>query len=353
MTLLSRWRTRIRDCRHALRRRIEPWFGPPRPGSAAYARRQREEIEHYGAHFLSDTPESAASRVSLLQPVPPVWEEVMARSAEYLRARTGDDIPGHLTRLLRRAPGQRLLSLGSGPGGVELVLAREAPEAEYVCLDLNPDLLTLGARSAEAEGLPVRFAECDLNTIDLAGNDFDLVLCHASLHHVVELERLMDQIRRTLRADGKLVVVDVVTRDGGRMAPSTAKVADAIFRTLPARYRLNHTAYSDKRLDTALWQADTRATGMECIRSGDVLPLLRKQFREELFAGYLSLARRFFESMYGPNFDLTRQPDRAIFDWVWELDCHYLATGELPPESFFGIYSAAPPLRVPEAVRYD
>jgi hypothetical protein len=32
--------------------------------------------------------------------------------------------------------------------------------------------------------------------------------------------------------------------------------------------------------------------------------------------------------------------DRAIFNWIWQLDMHYLAIGRLRPETFFGVYRA-------------
>ena len=42
--------------------------------------------------------------------------------------------------------------------------------------------------------------------------------------------------------------------------------------------------------------------------------------------------------MYGPNYELDKPLDKAIFDWIWALDRHYIESGALPPETFFGIY---------------
>lgn len=53
---------------------------------------------------------------------------------------------------------------------------------------------------------------------------------------------------------------------------------------------------------------------------------------------YFTLSRRFFDTMYGPNFDLSAPIDRALFEWIWQLDCHYLQSGQLRPETFFGVY---------------
>jgi hypothetical protein len=77
---------------------------------------------------------------------------------------------------------------------------------------------------------------------------------------------------------------------------------------------------------------------MECVRSEDIVPLLAASFTVRHFVPLLSLGRRFFDLMYGPNYDLERPLDRAVFDWIWELDCESIDEGRLRPETFFGVY---------------
>ena len=190
--------------------------------------------------------------------------------------------------------------------------------------------------------LRVSFESVDLNTVILPPNEFDIVLCHASLHHLIELESIIEQIKRTLRPGGELLVVDVITRHGYRMWPETRKVVSDLFRTLPKRYRVNHTAYLGKTADKRVYDADTRPSNMECIRSEDILPLLSSNFSTDAFVPCFSISRRFFDTMYGPNYDLSRPLDRAIVNWIWELDCEYLRTNTLRPETFFGIYRHPP-----------
>jgi SAM-dependent methyltransferase len=218
------------------------------------------------------------------------------------------------------------------------VVAREVPSAEVLCLDLNPEVLETGRRGAAEEGLRVEFGLADLNTAVLPEGRFDVVVCHASLHHVLELERLAAQIRKALRPGGELVVLDIVTRNGYRMWPETRRLVGAIWATLPERLRLNHTAYPEKRVDRKVWESDTRSGGMECLRSQDILPVLRNSFETVQYVPHFAICRRFFDTMYGPNYDLTRPLDRAIVDWIWELDREALVSGQLRPETFFGVF---------------
>jgi len=310
------------------------YAGYLKPGGRAYERHVEQEIEEYGRVHAA----GGESVVPLIEPAPPSWLDVQGRAARRIRAATGDDLVGHVTARLRSQPGFRMLSLGSGPGGLELQCARQAPSAKLVCVDLNPGLMEMGREQAASEELAVEFQQGDLNTIELPANEFDLVFCHASLHHLLELEHVFQQIRRTLKSGGELIAVDVVTRHGYRMWPETRKVIDSIWRTLPEPYRVNHTAYHRKAPDEKAFEVDTRLSNMECIRSEDILPLLDAGFETVAFVPYFSLCRRFFDTMYGPNYDLDRPLDRAIVDWIWELDCHYLDSGELKPETFFGVY---------------
>ncbi len=312
-----------------------------RPGTRAYRRHVGEELKHYG-EVHSEEDNAAVGKENLFEPAPPAWDEIHTLAKALIRQQTGNDVDGHVISRLRARPKVRLLSLGSGPGGVELGFAREAPESEIVCMDLNPDLLRLGGERARAENLPVRFEPADLNSVALPANEFDIVFCHASLHHLIELEAIIEQIKRTLRPGGELIVVDVITRHGYRMWPETRKVVSDLWRTLPECYRVNHTGYLRKAVDKRIFEADTRPSNMECIRSEDILPLLNANFATEAFVPYLSLCRRFFDTMYGPNYDLSRPLDRAILDWIWELDCEYLRTNTLRPETFFGIYKRLP-----------
>lgn len=311
---------------------------PPKPGTAEYQQHVDEEIGHYSSLFRE-----GEGRETLHQPIPPSWQEAESRASEVIRQRTGDVLYGHVTRRLAARPGARMLSLGSGPAGMEIAFAQAVPTAHVVCVDLNAELLELGRARAAELGLAMEFVAADLNVDALPAGEFDLVYCAASLHHVIELERVADGIARALRPGGELLTVDIVTPSGYLMWPETREIVRSIFRALPERLRVNHTAYGERRVDAEVWEADTSQHGMECVRSGDILDVLRRRFDERAYVPYFSLSRRLLDTMYGPNYDLTQPLDRAVFDFVWALDRHYLDAGVLRPETFFGLYAPKAP----------
>jgi hypothetical protein len=166
-----------------------------------------------------------------------------------------------------------------------------------------------------------------------------VVFCHASLHHILDLEHVAGEIRKSLREGGVLITVDVCTRNGYLMWPETHEVVRALFQTLPGRFRVNHTAYGRPKVDETIWEADTSAVSMECIRAQEIIPVLAKTFRVRQFVPYFSICRRLLDTMYGPNYDLKMPLDAVILNWLWELDLADLRSNKLKPETFFGIYA--------------
>jgi SAM-dependent methyltransferase len=306
----------------------------PELGTQEYKRHVEEEIQHYSSIYSS-----AEAQESLVQPVPGAWIEVERRSQELVRLLTGNDEIGHVVKRLSERADVRLLSLGSGPCGVEIDLARRARSSSIHCIDINAQLLELGRARALSEGLHITTEVVDLNAVELPPEAFDYVFCHAGLHHLIELEHLARQIRSTLRPGGEFIVVDVITRNGYLMWPETREVVRSIWNTLPSRYRVNHTAYSEPRIDDEIWEADTSQHGMECARSQDIVRTLNETLVARQFVALQSISRRFFDTMYGLNYDLSLPLDLALFNWIWQLDSYYLSNAFLKPETFFGIYA--------------
>jgi ubiquinone/menaquinone biosynthesis C-methylase UbiE len=242
---------------------------------------------------------------------------------------------------VRASGGGRVLSIGSGPGGQELDMSRRLKGVphELVCLDLNPHLTALGQKRADDEGLPLNFQVQDINDLVLGTDEFDVIFCFASLHHLINLEHISYEINRALKPTGKLVVVDICTRNGYFMWPETHGIVQDIWAMLPDRFKYNHTSYATPQIDRYYENRDFGGDSMECARSADIVPILDQYLNRTVYVPYFALTRRFFDTMYGPNYDLDNPLDRSILDMIWNLDVHYLTTGVLKPETFFGVYT--------------
>jgi len=98
------------------------------------------------------------------------------------------------------APGQRLLDLGCGPGGMLERLAPELGRAPFG-VDINQELLRKAA--------PGQVVRADGARLPFQAGVFDFVLVRLVLRHAPAREQLIAEAARVLRVGGILCAVDV------------------------------------------------------------------------------------------------------------------------------------------------
>jgi hypothetical protein len=134
----------------------------------------------------------------------------------------------------------------------------------------------------------------DLNVWE-AGEPVDIYLANHSLHHVVELEHLHEQVRGSMTAEGVLLVNDMIGRNGHKRWPETAAVLRRIWRTLPENYRYNHALGG---VDDEYPDLDCSSESFEGIRAQAVLPRLLEVLHPETFVSYANIADPFVDRVY-------------------------------------------------------
>jgi SAM-dependent methyltransferase len=105
-------------------------------------------------------------------------------------------------------PGDRVLELACGPGGLGLAAApRVAPGGEVVCSDVAAEMVEIAAARATERGLDnVSTRVLDLEELDEPDEAFDTVLCREGLMFAVDPTRAAREVRRVLRAGGRAVI---------------------------------------------------------------------------------------------------------------------------------------------------
>ena len=134
------------------------------------------------------------------------------------------------------AHGGPALELGCGDGDLTLALA--ARGLDILGVDLSEARIARAREQAVQRGLAdrARFETADLNTVVLAPGRYRTIVAHHALHHVLELERLLDQVHAALAPGGVLLVNDFV--GAGRVEKLMSALAVAV---LPASW-----SYADK-----------------------------------------------------------------------------------------------------------
>lgn len=123
--------------------------------------------------------------------------------------------PERVARLVNAvspAPSARVLDVATGPGYVALGFA--ACCREVVGVDLTDAPLRIADQRRTALGLSnLRFQTGDAEHLPFDDTQFDVVVCRLAMHHVEEPDRVVAEMVRVCRPNGKVAVEDLVVSE--------------------------------------------------------------------------------------------------------------------------------------------
>jgi ubiquinone/menaquinone biosynthesis C-methylase UbiE len=117
-------------------------------------------------------------------------------------------------------PFAHALEIGAGTGYFSLNLMQAGVVDRATCLDISPGMLETLEANARALGLAdrVETVATDAERLPFGDETFDLVLGHAVLHHLPDLDRAFAEFLRVLRPGGALFFAGEPSRLGDRIA---------------------------------------------------------------------------------------------------------------------------------------
>jgi len=104
-----------------------------------------------------------------------------------------------------------ILDSGCGFGAMDIILAKQLPECEITGIDLSDHLLE-HANQLSAEynlGKRTNFISGDVTCLPFEENVFDVAFSINMVHWVNDPVKMLGEIRRVLKPDGKLVIKDL------------------------------------------------------------------------------------------------------------------------------------------------
>ena len=111
------------------------------------------------------------------------------------------------------------LEVGAGTGYFSLNLMRSGAIAELTCTDISSGMVDALTANAERLGLDsVRAIRAEGESLPFPDGSFDIVLGHAVLHHLPDLDQAFAEFRRVLRPGGRIVFAGEPSRIGDRIA---------------------------------------------------------------------------------------------------------------------------------------
>jgi 2-polyprenyl-3-methyl-5-hydroxy-6-metoxy-1,4-benzoquinol methylase len=234
----------------------------------------REAIKR-AAEWWSD-PGSEAPETQWVR-VPGVVENMNQRA-------TGDpeiDWINHSASLLTSfAKPVRALSVGCGFGIIERRLRRHDFCQLIHGVDVAENAIETARKTAQAEGLDgLTYEVADLNGAKFPPETYDVVYAHASLHHIFQLEHLLNQIKQTLKPGGLFVVYEYIGPSQMQFPRRDLELADTFLKVIPERYRqFQKRSGIKKEAFRSSLDSMNSSDPSEGIRASEIVPLIASRF---------------------------------------------------------------------------
>jgi ubiquinone/menaquinone biosynthesis C-methylase UbiE len=115
-------------------------------------------------------------------------------------------------------PYGRSLELGCGTGFFTLNLKLAGVLEEAHVTDLSPGMVEVAIRNAKSLGFEIEGRVADAERLPYDDDSFDLVIGHAVLHHIPDVDLAMREVLRVLKPGGRFVFAGEPTRHGDYVA---------------------------------------------------------------------------------------------------------------------------------------
>ena len=206
-------------------------------------------------------------------------------------------------------PYGRALEIGAGTGFFSLNLRQAGVLSEVAVTDLSPGMVSAAQRNAAALGFTVDGRVADAERLPFDDASFDVVVGHAVIHHVPDVELAFREVLRVLRPGGRFVIAGEPTRIGDWYARRLGRLTwEATTRATRLPW-LSSWARPAEELDSS-----SRAAALEAVvdlHTFDPGSLARTALRagavdvstttEELTAAFLGWPVRTFEAAVAPE----------------------------------------------------
>src|SRR5579875_251358 len=145
----------------------------------------------------------------------------------------GETGQGQVLGKVRKLLGPRLaagfdsaLEVGAGTGYFSLNMMRAGLIDELTCTDISTGMLDMLQANARRLGLDqVSSVQSDAESLPFPDESFDLVVGHAVLHHLPDLDRAFSEFRRVLRPGGTILFAGEPSLWGDRLARAPKRAA--------------------------------------------------------------------------------------------------------------------------------
>ncbi|MFH0966257.1 MAG: methyltransferase domain-containing protein [Methanobacteriota archaeon] len=156
------------------------------------------------------------------------------------------------------SPGSRILEAGCGTGSQTIIIAGQNPDCTFLSIDISPSSLAMAreriASSQEIPASQITFQEADIHALTYEDQTFDHIFICFVLEHLESPGKALTELRRVLKPDGTITVIE---GDHGSVffSPPSEAAMHAISSQIELQRRAGGDACIGRRLYPLLTQA--------------------------------------------------------------------------------------------------
>jgi len=260
-------------------------------------------------------------------------------------------------------PVEKCLSICSGFGEIERILARLNVARKIIGTDIAPEAIRQARQQAQAEGLSnIEYYVSDLNESRLPAEEYDVIWANGALHHIKDLDRVVPMLKHALKPGGYLISNEYVGPNYRQIGRRQQEIVNAVKHLLPAELcrkkpvRRKHPHQTSilsrvRRLlvtkliehhdeDDEVYERIFRVKSIEecmmadpseCVNSSAIIPTLREHFENvEVLYYDGSILKYALDSHFYANYDDTNERHRELLNLLFRIEDTLISTGDLP-----------------------
>ena len=209
----------------------------------------------------------------------------------------------------------RILELGCGPGYLWKECGQPIPAAWNIILsDLSPGMVDAAWRNLVVTGRNFKFEQIDAQSMPYPAETFDAVIANHMLYHIPDRRKALSEMRRVLKADGRLFAGTLGADHMREMWDQLERVAPIQRETITSAFTLeNGTAQLQEffpRVDVFHYEDNLRVTDVSAILAYVRSMTSTAEFSE---AQFQSIEREFTDAMK-TNGEIFITKDSGLFE---------------------------------------
>ena len=209
----------------------------------------------------------------------------------------------------------RILELGCGPGYLWKECGQPIPASWNITLsDLSPGMVDAAWRNLVVTGRNFKFEQIDAQSIPYPDETFDAVIANHMLYHVPDRRKALSEIKRVLKADGRLFAGTLGADHMREMWDQLERVAPIQRETITSAFTLeNGMAQLQEffpHVEVSTYEDNLRVTDVPAIMAYIRSMTSTAEFSE---AQFQSIEREFTDAMK-TNGEIFITKDSGLFE---------------------------------------